>query len=86
MIIEVFKTNVKDAQATMVVQLIHHLFEDHHANFDLQDCDRILRVQANGCCINTQQIIQVLRTLDIDAEVLKDEIEIPTQRASGYHF
>jgi len=45
MMIEVFKTNVKHADhAKILVDQIHTTFADYTANFDLEDCDRILRV------------------------------------------
>jgi hypothetical protein len=46
-IIEVFKTNVNSIEdAHDLVALIHCNFLEVKANFDLNDCDRILRVEA----------------------------------------
>jgi hypothetical protein len=43
--IEVFKTNINCAdKATQLVEQIHENFASYRANFDLNDCDRILRV------------------------------------------
>ena len=45
---EVFKTNVRELSATEII--IHKLFElmpAHCINFDLEDCDRILRIEAD---------------------------------------
>ncbi|WP_129714025.1 hypothetical protein [Pedobacter sp. SYP-B3415] len=49
--VEVFKTNVKKKkQARLIVLLLERQFPGLRANFDLEDCDRILRVQGEGIC------------------------------------
>ena len=55
MVVEVFKTNVnKRRQANRLLDAIHNAFGNHKANFDLDDCDRILRVQCdNGTLISS---------------------------------
>ena len=46
--IEVFKTNVDDrVQANLLVDQIHQTYSDYKANFDLEDCDKILRVASS---------------------------------------
>jgi hypothetical protein len=48
-IVEVFKTNVKTgAQAERLITLIRENFPEYTVNFDLDDCDRILRVKSSG--------------------------------------
>ena len=43
--IEVFKTNVKDkTQSQVLIEMIHSAFPTYKVNFDLEDCDKILRV------------------------------------------
>jgi len=50
--IEVFKTNVqKDQDAKRIVQELHRHFPGYTVNFDLEDCDKILRIQADDICI-----------------------------------
>ena len=45
--VEVFKTNVKDPHhAAMLIDCIHKSFDGYNANFDLEDCDKILRVKS----------------------------------------
>jgi hypothetical protein len=47
--IEVFKTNVeKDSQANSLVTLLLQHFPGSKINFDLQDCDKILRVEGEN--------------------------------------
>lgn len=45
-IVEVFKTNVPgEAPAKELVTQLLSVYPMHRINFDLQDCDRILRVE-----------------------------------------
>lgn len=72
--IEVFKTNVEsDDQAIMLMDLIHKNFADYKVNFDLQDCDNILRVKSATECIQTDCLINFLREFGFHAEILSDE-------------
>ena len=46
--VEVFKTNVQSTrEAKRIIQKLAEEFPKHKINFDLSDCDRILRVQGN---------------------------------------
>jgi hypothetical protein len=72
--IEVFKTNIHRREtAEFIVSVINALRPEYCANFDLDDCDHILRVKADGT-INTDQIIELVRTAGFNASVLDDEI------------
>ena len=47
--VEVFKTNVSDARQARVLLLhLHQTFPTYKATFDLDDCDRILRVASEA--------------------------------------
>lgn len=47
--VEVFKTNVREAgEADKVIALLLHHFPGSKINFDLQDCDKVLRVEGSG--------------------------------------
>ena len=47
--IEVFKTNVQElAQAKKIIDLLLEHFPGHKINFDLHDCDKILRVEGRN--------------------------------------
>lgn len=73
--IEVFKTNVKDADhAQLILDLIHGRFSEYTANFDLDDCDRILRVVSRSAVIDALLLMNLLKSFGVDAEVLADEI------------
>jgi hypothetical protein len=46
--VEVFKTNVQEfAEAQKLVALLRRHFPDSKINFDLDDCDKVLRVEGN---------------------------------------
>ncbi|HLK28253.1 MAG TPA: hypothetical protein VKT28_06710 [Puia sp.] len=45
--IEVFKTNVQQTnQAKKIISLLNHYFPDSKINFDLEDCDKVLRIDS----------------------------------------
>lgn len=57
--VEVFKTNVqRKGEAKMLLFKLVQLFPEHKINFDLDDCDKILRVQGEN--ISSEKIIQLL--------------------------
>lgn len=73
--VEVFKTDVKaHAHALMLIHEIHEAFAGHTANFDLQDCDHILRITSTSKMISSSHVIGFLKEYGFHAEVLTDEI------------
>lgn len=59
--IEVFKTNVKKAsQAKKLVPLLQQQLPGTKINFDLSDCDKILRVE--GATFSPAVITNVMQT------------------------
>jgi len=49
--IEVFKTNVnRTVQAKRIVDILLEHFPGNKINFDLHDCDKILRVEGKNFC------------------------------------
>jgi len=72
--IEVFKTNVTNHdQGTEIIDHIHQGFAAHKANFDLDDCDHILRVECITGDLQTTGIISLLSNLGFYAEVLSND-------------
>lgn len=48
-IVQVFKTNVNDpSQVNMLCELVQTEVTVHRANFDLEDCDKIFRVESTA--------------------------------------
>ncbi len=71
--IEVFKTNVRArSHANMLVSQIHHAFGDYEANFDLDDCDNILRIKSATGNIQSSGLIALLKDFGFDAQILDD--------------
>ncbi|HRO47650.1 hypothetical protein [Agriterribacter sp.] len=78
--IEVFKTNVHNRRdAHMLIEQIERSFSNYQANFDLQDCDRILRVKCTSGTIQAALIIDLLKAAGFDAGVLPDHIPVTGQ-------
>lgn len=76
--VEVFKTNVQHTgRARVLIARIHKAFPGYKANFDLDDCDRILRVACICGDINAPRLIGFLKHLGIHAEVLADDVASP---------
>lgn len=68
--LEVFKTNVESkSQATVLVTSLCQLFPTCRVNFDLDDCDRILRLEGDSFCITTT--IDLLKEMGYSCEVLE---------------
>jgi len=67
---EIFKTNVQNkTQAKHILSSLNSLFAEARINFDLQDCDKILRVQGiNEASIPA--VISGLNTLGFHCEIL----------------
>ncbi|HKH62221.1 MAG TPA: hypothetical protein VKA49_15370 [Flavitalea sp.] len=71
--IEVFKTNVESHdQAKMLIEEIHRSFAGYKANFDLQDCDNILRVKSVTESVESDCLINFLKKFGFEAEILPD--------------
>ena len=51
--VEIFKTNVTDhSQAEKIIALLNKHFPCYAVNFDLHDCDKILRVKGESIPVN----------------------------------
>ncbi len=71
--IEIFKTNVKDeSKAEQLITKIHTHFSDCAANFDLENCDSILRVECKSGVIGVSDLISLLNQYGFSAEVLPE--------------
>ena len=69
-VIEVFKTNVQTAgEANTIVELLHIHFPGSRINFDLQDCDRILRVE--GKDFSPNRIMMLVKEKGFHCSILE---------------
>ncbi|MBO9682218.1 MAG: hypothetical protein J7502_06035 [Flavisolibacter sp.] len=68
--IEVFKTNVESANdASNIVNMLLGHFPGSKINFDLQDCDKILRVE--GKDFSSDKIIVLLKENGFHCAILE---------------
>ncbi len=59
MIVEVFKTNVSDkVHAESLLHALRHAMLLKRASFDLDDCDKVLRVEGEAVCAD--HVIEML--------------------------
>lgn len=72
--IEVFKTDVqKKRRSKEILTSIHLQFPYYICNFDLEDCDKILRIDSLTKDIESEEIIKLLSQHGVNAEVLQDQ-------------
>ncbi len=71
MAIEIFKTDVADlVRAHKATEAIVQKFAGYKANFDLNDCDHILRVVSYHEEIHSLAIIETMNSMGFFAEIL----------------
>ena len=71
--IEVFKTNVSRIhEATEILASIRDAFPNYKVNFDLEDCDKILRVESRNGPVQSSRLINLLKDHGFHAEILQD--------------
>jgi hypothetical protein len=69
-IIEVFKTNVDDKEdAIRIVRLLGEHYPACRINFDLQDCDRILRLE--GLDFEPEKVVNLVKQTGFNCEALE---------------
>jgi len=67
--VEVFKTNVQHRElAEQLISILRDRFAFLKINFDLEDCDKILRVEGKEICVET--IIEILSAHGFECDVL----------------
>jgi len=67
--VEVFKTNVqKKAQGKMLLGILSESFPSFKINFDLSDCDKVLRVEGDN--IEALRIMILVKEYGVKCEIL----------------
>ena len=75
--VEVFKTNItKQKQAKNIIKKLHQKFPDFKINFDLEDCDNILRVENPNGPTNNWLISKLIMSIGFYIEPLSNEQSI----------
>jgi len=68
--VEVFKTNISDKKtATRIAEQLYELFQKCKINFDLDDCDKILRIESRQ--VNPKRVKKILQRKGYLCEVLE---------------
>ena len=67
--VEVFKTNVqKKAQSKMLLRILSEAFPSFKINFDLSDCDKVLRVEGDN--MEALRIMILVKEYGFKCEIL----------------
>lgn len=67
--VEVFKTDVYEEERSLaIVETLLQYFPDNKINFDLQDCDKILRIEGEN--VLSERIKELLNEAGYRCEVL----------------
>ena len=67
--VEIFKTNVYDVmQAEQIISLLNQHFPAFMINFDLHDCDKILRIKGDTIPVN--EIVEIVSSNGFHCSVL----------------
>ena len=67
--IEIFKTDVqKVSQAKRIVDLLNDYFPGNRINFDLQDCDKVLRIE--GDAFRSTEVIMLVKQSGFTCNIL----------------
>ena len=75
--VEVFKTSVTLIEEEIfLLKKLRKKFPGYLINFDLEDCDNILRIEVAKEKINVATIIKLVRSYGFDIEVLEDVLSI----------
>lgn len=68
--VEVFKTNIAEkTTANAIIEQLLNYFPEGKINFDLEDCDRILRIENHF--IEPTAVIKVLADNNYQCEILE---------------
>lgn len=71
-VVEVFKTNVNDEQAAIeIISILKTSFPDLKINFDLEDCDKILRIKTHNGFSDIKKIIKLVEIAGFYIEPLQ---------------
>jgi hypothetical protein len=78
--VEVFKTNIRcHAHALAIGNFLRDSFGGYIVNFDLDDCDHIMRIRSLHGSIDSERVCRIVLALGFEANVLADETEIVSQ-------
>lgn len=74
--VEVFRTSIDtESKADCILEHLQTAFPHGKINFDLEDCDNILRVETKEYDIDANAIIALVIELGHEIEVLSDTVD-----------
>jgi len=72
-LIEVFKTNVhRQPEAERLLSALLNYFPSYRINFDLHDCDKILRIESQNGSIDNERVMEAVGDFGYLIEELPD--------------
>lgn len=81
--VEVFRTNIEtEKDAGFILELLRKEFTNHKINFDLEDCDNILRVESFNTILDVSSVINIVEMCGFEIEILPNEV--PNGKMSFY--
>lgn len=67
----VYKTDVDEhSKAKTILDEIYQIFPDSDLSFDLDDCDKVLRVEHSDGSIDEEKILQIVKNKNIQIDTL----------------
>lgn len=73
--VEVFRTNIDtESKANCILERLQVTFPHNKINFDLEDCDNILRMETKDYDIDANAVIALIMDLGYEIEVLSDTV------------
>lgn len=71
--VEIFKTNVRNkSKSRTIVSMLEKNFPKYKINFDLDDCDKILRIESNNGHIDIESVLKIVRNFLNEIELIPD--------------
>lgn len=71
--VEIFKTNVNGKKAAgRVLKALHMHLPACTFNFDLEDCDRILRAQSENVALQVNEVIAIVKRHNVEISLFED--------------
>lgn len=72
--VEVFKTNItKQKQSKQILEKLNEMFPIYKVDFDLEDCDNILRIENPIGDVHNDHVIQLISDVGFCIEPLGEE-------------
>ena len=69
--VEIFKTNITDiSKGNIIIRKLLRRFPSYRINFDLDDCDNILRIESYNGIIDIESIIEIVKQESVEIDLI----------------